>query len=153
MHRFFPMELSILEKCAWYKWSSGSPDTFSTCSLFFSVWKTLRRVERVVEKKLYNAWYFPIWTVDYTVLSGWNVEHVILSPKIKQLQNYVRSRCMHLAKWVGACIGGFQMPIMSPTSRGTHTIKRQLYSEPFTLWKAASFIVQYILMVRTQHST
>ena len=37
---------------------------------------------------------------------------------------------------------GFQMPIKRPTSGG-RARKRQLYSEPFTLWEAASFSFQH----------
>lgn len=35
---------------------------------------------------------------------------------------------------------GFQMPIERPTSEGKCAIKRQVYSEPFNLREAASFI-------------
>ena len=44
---------------------------------------------------------------------------------------------------IQCCMDGFSNATKRPTSGGQGTIKRQLYSEPFTLWEAASCIFQH----------
>ena len=48
-----------------------------------------------------------------------------------------------VSTYYGRAIDGFQMSIKRPTSEGKRAIKRQLYSGPFTLRVAASFIFRY----------
>ena len=60
--------------------------------------------------------------------------HLALNPEAWRIS-------MHM--FVLASIDGFQMSIKRPTSGGQCVIKRQLYSEPFTLREAASSIFQH----------
>ena len=138
---------SVLSLAADPQWSSSSLQ-FWICLCQKTYWHSK-------QVHVYVAYSHVRATVDFALLGTvWNISAYVIASTCT-LRTGTLFLCFPIMLiWseanptvklihIQCCMDGFSNATKRPTSGGQGTIKRQPYSEPFTLWEAASCIFQH----------